>query len=142
MESHVLDQLKFRYLLSSQSCFAAVPLPGLRNCCRGEGYVYLDDADIRRMAAYLDLSMLEFLQQYARITDDDDVVLQEQGDTVKSCIFLVDGRCRVHEAKPRQCRDFPRRWRTPDIADYCEGWRSVLDLPPAGVKAPDRQPRE
>lgn len=112
------------------------------NCCRGEGYVYLDDADIRRMAAYLDLSMLEFLQQYARITDDDDVVLQEQGDTVKSCIFLVDGRCRVHEAKPRQCRDFPRRWRTPDIADYCEGWRNVLDLPPAGVKAPDRQPRE
>ena len=28
-----------------------------------------------------------------------------------ACVFLEGDRCRVYAGRPRQCRDFPRRWR-------------------------------
>ncbi len=111
------------------------------NCCRGEGYVFLDPPDIRRIAACLDLSIEDFKRQYTREDDSGRVILLDQDDPDKSCIFLSsDNLCRVHEAKPRQCRDFPHKWRPPNIATFCEGWRAACNLPPLNKKTGQHHP--
>ena len=37
-----------------------------------------------------------------------------------------DGLCRVHAAKPAQCREFPFSWRNPDSFRTCPGLRACL----------------
>ena len=106
------------------------------NCCRGEGYVELDNDTIDAIAQFLTLSRDDFLEQFA--TYDAKTRrwhLNDQADEEKSCIFLLpDNRCQVHPVKPQQCRDFPRKWRPSNIADFCEGWRAGLGLPPAAKR--------
>ena len=105
------------------------------NCCRGEGYVALTANDITRLAAFLKMEQEDFLEAYAKLDDaTEQWHLIDQRDELISCIFLEDNRCRVHEAKPYQCTGFPQRWKTSNIADYCEGWRAMLGLPPADKK--------
>jgi Fe-S-cluster containining protein len=103
------------------------------NCCRGDGYVVLTEEDIQGMAGRLDLERDEFLKTFARWESKmRKWILQDQEDPLKSCIFLLpDQSCAVHEDKPKQCREFPFRWRSPNIAEYCEGWRAMIGLPPA-----------
>lgn len=108
---------------------------GCGNCCRGDGYVFLEDAEIRRLAVYLDLSVEEFTERYTRTIESGRLVLKDQDDADKSCVFLKENRCTVHEAKPDQCRDFPRKWRPSNIETFCEGWREAAGLPPIGKKA-------
>lgn len=101
------------------------------NCCRGDGVVMLEAADIRRAALYLDLTEEQFLQAHARPLPDGGHVLRDQGDPRHSCIFLTpENTCRIHEAKPRQCRDFPRKWRPPNVLEYCAGLRAAARLGP------------
>lgn len=103
------------------------------NCCRGDGYVELTDSDIRRMADLFKMTREEFLDRYAAYQKGTRRWhLIDQSDPDKSCIFLTaDNRCRVHAAKPEQCEGFPMRWRSENIADYCEGWRAMEGLPPS-----------
>ncbi len=105
------------------------------NCCRGVGHVFLEEPDIRRLAAFFNLSVDEFRKRYTRTIESGNVVLIDQNDADQSCVFLRGNECSVHEAKPRQCQGFPHRWRTPSIEAYCEGWRAALGLPPLGHKA-------
>lgn len=105
------------------------------NCCRGDGFVELKDSDIDNIADYLGMERGAFLDEYAKYDHATDRWhLIDQGDELISCIFLVDNRCRVHPVKPHQCTGFPTRWKTNNIADYCEGWRAMLGLPPADKK--------
>jgi len=104
------------------------------NCCRGDGYVFLEDADVRRLAHFFDLSIEEFKKQYTRTIESGTLALKDQDDPDQSCIFLKDNLCVAHEAKPQQCRDFPRKWRPSTVSNYCEGWRAALGLPPLGKK--------
>lgn len=101
------------------------------NCCRGDGVVVMYPRDIRRAALYLDMTEEAFLAEYGRPVPDGGHVLRDQGDALRSCIFLTpDNGCRIHEAKPQQCRDFPRKWRPPNVLDYCAGLRAAANLGP------------
>ncbi|MDK2970969.1 MAG: uncharacterized protein PWP23_724 [Candidatus Sumerlaeota bacterium] len=106
------------------------------NCCRGEGYVALTDADIDGMAEALGIGRDDFLGRYTRWEKDTrGHVLLDQRDELKSCIFLQeDNGCRVHAAKPQQCRDFPMKWRPENIIEFCEGWRAAAGLEPPKKK--------
>ncbi|MBN1825856.1 MAG: YkgJ family cysteine cluster protein [Candidatus Eisenbacteria bacterium] len=87
-------------------------------CCRRPGYVLLDRADRERLAAALGLDEAVFLARYARVASNRaqlSLIEKEDG----SCVFLEGDRCAVYEARPRQCRDYPRLWRTDDD---CPGW--------------------
>lgn len=84
-------------------------------CCRWPGIVRLDEADIARLAAHLGLPEERFLADCTRLAPDRrSLSLTERPGGV--CIFLDDATssCRVYPARPRQCRDFPSRWRDPD----------------------------
>ena len=103
------------------------------NCCRGDGYVELSEDDIARGARALGIGTREFEARYCRRDEDvGAIILLDQGDELKSCIFLnPDVTCRIHERKPRQCIDFPFGWRPRDVLTYCDGMRALEGLPPS-----------
>lgn len=91
-------------------------------CCRWPGDVKVSDAEIESIAAFLGMSVEDFIARYTRLrADRRGLSLTDHPD--HSCIFL-DGRdCRINEVKPQQCRDFPNKWRFP-------GWRQVCEAVP------------
>lgn len=80
---------------------------GCGKCCRDHGeytYVYLVKGDIERMADLLELTKEEFLAQYC--TRDLGLTYLRIPDG-EACVFLQEGKCKVYEARPKQCRSWP-----------------------------------
>ena len=75
------------------------------DCCRGLGYVWLDEEMVNTLAEHLGLSPDEFSEKYVRkvgarlcLTDKPNY----------DCIFWDDDAgCEVYEVRPAQCRTFP-----------------------------------
>jgi Fe-S-cluster containining protein len=87
-------------------------------CCRWPGQVRLTDAEITRIAAFLQLGESDFIQCHTRLQRDRrGLALQEQPDG--ACIFLQENLCAIQAVKPQQCRDFPNLWKYPDAEKYC-----------------------
>jgi len=67
--------------------------------------LYLDAADINRMARHFGISDGEVRERYLETKNT--FKIREDG----SCLLLANGRsckrCTIHEARPRQCREFP-----------------------------------
>lgn len=89
-------------------------------CCRWPGYVRLTAGDADAIAGHLGLEPRDFIEQYAAITEDRrSLTLIERPDG--GCIMLTgDNLCRINSVKPRQCRDFPERWRFPGFEVLCQ----------------------
>lgn len=76
-------------------------------CCAGpeEGYVWLNEAEIRALAEFLRLEEAEFRARYIRrLGRRWSLVEKKKG---RDCIFLEEGRCRVYPVRPEQCRTWP-----------------------------------
>ncbi|HON44792.1 MAG TPA: YkgJ family cysteine cluster protein [Planctomycetota bacterium] len=72
-------------------------------CCRGEGYVWLDQKEIEDIAQYLSMPLTRFQEQYVKETADGPRLKDNlEGD----CIFYQNG-CRIYAVRPEQCRTFP-----------------------------------
>lgn len=87
-------------------------------CCRWPGQVKLDVAEIGRLAAFLGLEEFDFIQRFTRLRADRAglALVENPGG---ACVFLAGDDCRVQSVKPRQCRDFPNRWRFPGFEQVC-----------------------
>ena len=83
---------------------------GCGACCRENGYVRLEGTDADKIAQFLGLDVFDFIQTYTRLTRDRRALSLKDGDS-GACIFLTSCGCRIHPAKPRQCRHFPVKWR-------------------------------
>ena len=97
--------------------FACVP--GCTNCCRVPGYVYLTEDDLKRAARLLQISPGEFEARYVYRTRHRLRLRKPRGS---QCHFLEDDGCRIHSAKPTQCRLYPF-W--PELVEDREVWREV-----------------
>jgi len=94
-------------------------------CCRWPGQVRLTDAEIARLAAFLELGEPEFIQRHTRLTQDRrGLALQEKPDG--ACVFLAGNDCAVQSVKPQQCRDFPNLWRHPEAENPCRAIPRIL----------------
>ncbi|MBW3518113.1 YkgJ family cysteine cluster protein [Flavobacterium sp. NKUCC04_CG] len=72
------------------------------NCCKTTGPLFTS-ADIERISKHLKLKPQVFINQYLRIDEDQDYVLQ----TVP-CTFLDhENYCMIYEVRPKACREFP-----------------------------------
>lgn len=72
------------------------------NCCKTTGPLFTS-ADIERISKYLKLKPQRFIDQYLKIDEDNDYVLQQL-----PCSFLdVDNTCFIYEVRPKACREFP-----------------------------------
>ena len=87
-------------------------------CCRWPGDVRLREGEVARLAAFLGLGEVEFIQQFTRISQDRrGLAIQEMPDG--ACVFLKENDCSVQPVKPQQCRDFPNLWRFPGFEYEC-----------------------
>ena len=72
------------------------------NCCKTTGPLFTL-ADIERIAKHLRLKPQQFIDNYLRIDEDKDYVLQSV-----PCTFLAeDNTCFIYDVRPKACREFP-----------------------------------
>ena len=72
------------------------------NCCKTTGPLFTT-ADIERIAKHLRQKPQQFINQYLKIDEDNDYVLQQL-----PCHFLDnDNACMIYEVRPKACREFP-----------------------------------
>lgn len=93
-------------------------------CCRKPGFVYLKEGEVEAAARFLGMTDFDFINEYCELQERRKLVLKKHAD--ESCVFLMDHGCRIHEVKPQQCQDFPRKWRTPASLEYCEGLKKIF----------------
>ncbi len=93
-------------------------------CCRQPGFVYLKEGEAEQIAGFLKLDVYTFTDRYCEVQERQHLVLKKESD--EACIFLTGGGCSVHAVKPVQCRDFPKKWRTPRSFEYCEGLKKLV----------------
>lgn len=77
---------------------------GCTKCCEEQGFVYLTEDDITRIAGFLSLTPADFEKRYVYRTKN---LRRFRVPRYAQCSFLKDGGCSVHEVKPMQCRSFP-----------------------------------
>jgi Fe-S-cluster containining protein len=92
-------------------------------CCRWPGYVRLSDSEVDEIAAYLGITVDEFVERHTRLSEDRSglVILNRETD---HCLFYEEGdppSCRIQPVKPSQCRGFPREWNFPRWDEICRG---------------------
>jgi Fe-S-cluster containining protein len=93
--------------------------PGCTNCCRVNGYVYLTEADLKRAAAHLGMTAIEFEKRYVYRTRH---LLRLRKPRNSQCAFLREFGCSIHPAKPTQCRIFPF-W--PELVENRRSWKET-----------------
>ena len=72
------------------------------NCCKTTGPLFTNK-DIERISKHFRLKPQKFIDQYLRIDEDNDYVLQEL-----PCPFLgADNYCSIYEVRPKACAEFP-----------------------------------
>jgi uncharacterized protein len=72
------------------------------NCCKTTGPLFTT-ADIERISKYLRQKPQQFINQYLRIDEEQDYVLQSL-----PCTFLdADNYCMIYDVRPKACREFP-----------------------------------
>ena len=72
------------------------------NCCKTTGPLFTL-ADIERVSKYLRQKPQQFIDQYLRVDEDQDFVLQSV-----PCTFLDhDNTCMIYDVRPKACREFP-----------------------------------
>src|SRR5438067_7358312 len=90
--------------------------PGCTKCCEQQGFVYLTESDIPRLAAFLGMAVDAFEHRYVYRTRN---LRRLRVPRHAQCEFLKDGGCSVHEAKPLQCAAFPY-W--PELVGNKKNW--------------------
>lgn len=85
----------------------------------------MTDAEIARLADFLELGEHQFIQRFTRLTQDrQGLALQEKPSG--ACVFLVGNDCSVQSVKPQQCRDFPNLWRHPEAEKQCQAISRIV----------------
>ena len=98
--------------------------PGCTNCCTQQGFVYLTESDVTRIAKHLKLTAAEFERRYVYRTKRQ---LRLRVPRQVQCHFLLDGGCAIHPVKPAQCRIFPF-W--PELVDDKREWQRTASWCP------------
>ena len=93
--------------------------PGCTNCCTQSGDVYLNEDDITRIASYLEMERPAFQKRYLRQCN---YGKRLRIPLPRSCPFLLEGGCSIHEVKPLQCRAFPY-W--PENVETRAAWKAL-----------------
>ncbi|WP_373056878.1 YkgJ family cysteine cluster protein [Zunongwangia sp. H14] len=82
--------------------FAETNCLNCANCCKTTGPLFTNK-DIERISKHLKLKPQQFIEQYLRMDEDKDYVLQEV-----PCAFLAaDNYCLIYDVRPKACREYP-----------------------------------
>lgn len=82
--------------------FAKTDCLSCANCCKTTGPLFTT-ADVDRISKKLRMKPVQFIEQYLRRDEDQDLVLQQV-----PCSFLAaDNSCIIYDVRPKACREFP-----------------------------------
>ncbi len=85
-----------------ESVFERIDCLSCANCCKTTGPLFTN-ADIERIAKHLKLKPQQFTEQYLKIDEDKDFVLQKL-----PCVFLdAENYCLIYDVRPKACREYP-----------------------------------
>ncbi|WP_417198892.1 YkgJ family cysteine cluster protein [Bizionia sp.] len=72
------------------------------NCCKTTGPLFTNK-DVERISKHFKMKPQPFIDQFLRIDEDNDYVLQSV-----PCTFLgADNYCSIYEVRPKACSEFP-----------------------------------
>jgi Fe-S-cluster containining protein len=103
---------------------------GCINCCDQQGFVYVTEADIKRIAKFTGLTRRAFEARYIYRTRHQRRFRKPRD---KQCPFLEGQGCGIHPAKPTQCRTFPF-W--PELVESPAAWKRTAAFCPGIGKGP------
>jgi len=85
-----------------QEVFEKIDCLDCANCCTSIPPM-LVKSDIKRIAKHLGLKEKTFADQYLRMDEDGDMVMN-----TSPCVFLGEGnKCDIYEVRPKACRQYP-----------------------------------
>lgn len=87
---------------ANDDAFARIDCLSCANCCKTTGPLFTE-SDINRLARHFKMKPGKFMEQYLRVDEEGDYVLQ-----AVPCPFLgADNYCSVYEKRPKACREYP-----------------------------------
>ncbi len=94
-----LDQL---FQQEHEAAFSHIDCLSCANCCKTTGPLFTE-RDISRLSKHFGMKAAQFSEEYLRIDEDGDWVLQQL-----PCPFLgEDNYCSIYDIRPKACREFP-----------------------------------
>jgi Fe-S-cluster containining protein len=94
--------LDYTMLELHEETFVQIDCLECANCCKTTGPLFTNK-DIERISKFFRLKPQQFIEQYLRIDEENDYVLQSV-----PCTFLgTDNYCSIYEVRPKACREFP-----------------------------------
>jgi Fe-S-cluster containining protein len=103
---------------------------GCVKCCNIEGYVYITEDDLTRIAKFLKMTPEDFEDKYVYRTVH---LLRLRKPRNAQCLFLKEDGCSIHTVNPVQCRTFPF-W--PEIVEKAGEWEKTGQMCPGIGKGP------
>ena len=79
-------------------------------CCYGEsGYIWVSNAEQKRIAEHLNIRLEKFVSDYLRKENGKYTIKDIKFDNYYSCLFFdrEERRCSIYPARPKQCRTYP-----------------------------------
>lgn len=89
-------------------------------CCRWEGDVCIEDAEVEAIASFLGMEAEAFVNECCRLRANRQGLSIREGED-GACMMLEEGGCRIQAVKPAQCAAFPRQWNFPGWEKLCPG---------------------
>ncbi|MEA2037327.1 MAG: YkgJ family cysteine cluster protein [Nanoarchaeota archaeon] len=99
LKTHELNQKRFEKIVKEIE--EKIDCTKCGNCCKVLNTI-LTEKGIDRILKHLHLARDEFISKYLIKNEDGDFELKQ-----KPCIFLVDNRCKIYDARPEECREYP-----------------------------------
>ena len=99
------------------------------NCCKKMTPTFTPN-DVKKIAAHLNLTELEFKNKWLRKQRNGDWI-----NTTQPCQFLnkIDHKCSIYEVRPADCAGFPHLTKKP-FAAYAHVHKQNIDYCPATLK--------
>jgi Fe-S-cluster containining protein len=79
----------------------------------------MNDREIDRMAAFVDMSSEAFIDTHMTLTGDRRGLTLVEEDNGHCIFFECPALCKVYPVRPKQCRDFPNKWSFPGFRTEC-----------------------
>ena len=86
-----------------QEVSAQIDCSNCGNCCRVMQPL-LTDADIKRLASHLGLTVKQFRADFIKTESEEGKAFEFN---TMPCPFLQDNRCTVYDCRPRDCQSYP-----------------------------------
>ncbi len=98
---------------------------GCAKCCEGApGYVWVNDREIFEIAKFLSMPVEDFKNKYL-VSAQGRYSIKDLPKANYRCVFLLDGKCRIYDKRPLQCRTYPF-W--PEVIRSKKQWQNEARL--------------